>query len=64
LYAEHVSDLGGDTLWSNMYAAYDALSEQLKLLVSNLSTYEQPVTGSMHRLSTRLAALERRTVRP
>jgi taurine dioxygenase len=36
LYAEHVPDLGGDTLWSNMYAAYDALSEPLKRFVADL----------------------------
>jgi taurine dioxygenase len=36
LYAEEIPAVGGDTLWANMYAAYDALSEPLKRLVSEL----------------------------
>jgi taurine dioxygenase len=36
LYAEEIPALGGDTLWANMYAAYDALSEPLRQLVSGL----------------------------
>jgi taurine dioxygenase len=36
LYAEHVPDLGGDTLWANMYLAYEALSEPMKQFVSSL----------------------------
>jgi taurine dioxygenase len=36
LYAEEIPDLGGDTLWASMYAAYDALSEPLQGFVSEL----------------------------
>jgi taurine dioxygenase len=36
LYAEEIPDLGGDTLWANMYLAYEALSEPFKQLVSGL----------------------------
>jgi taurine dioxygenase len=36
LYAEEIPKIGGDTLWANMYAAYDALSEPMKRLVSDL----------------------------
>jgi taurine dioxygenase len=36
LYAEEIPDLGGDTLWANMYLAYEALSDPLKQLVSGL----------------------------
>ena len=36
LYAEEIPELGGDTLWANMYAAYEALSEPVKQLVVGL----------------------------
>lgn len=36
LYAEEIPDLGGDTLWANMYLAYEALSEPFKQLVCGL----------------------------
>ena len=36
LYAEEIPELGGDTLWANMYLAYETLSEPLKQLVSQL----------------------------
>ena len=36
LYAEEIPQLGGDTLWANMYLAYESLSEPLKQLVSRL----------------------------
>lgn len=36
LYAEQVPDLGGDTLWANMYLAYETLSEPIKTLVTQL----------------------------
>jgi len=37
LKLEVLPDHGGDTLFSNMYAAYDALSEPMKLLLSKLT---------------------------
>ena len=37
LYAREVPQVGGDTMWSNMYAAYEALSGGMKKLLSELS---------------------------
>jgi taurine dioxygenase len=36
LYAQEIPEIGGDTLWANMYAAYDALSEPMRNFVSGL----------------------------
>jgi taurine dioxygenase len=36
LYAEEIPEVGGDTLWANMYLAYETLSQPLKELVSQL----------------------------
>ena len=36
LYAQEIPPLGGDTLWGNMYLAYEALSEPLRDFVSRL----------------------------
>jgi taurine dioxygenase len=36
LYARQVPPLGGDTMWSNMYEAYDALSDGMKQMLSGL----------------------------
>ena len=37
LYAAEIPATGGDTLWANMYAAFDALPEEIQALVSRLS---------------------------
>jgi alpha-ketoglutarate-dependent taurine dioxygenase len=37
LYAQVVPECGGDTLWSNMYAAYDRLAEPIKTLIDGLT---------------------------
>ena len=37
LFAKTVPECGGDTLWSNMYAAFDALSDEMQALVSRLN---------------------------
>jgi taurine dioxygenase len=36
LYARQVPPVGGDTMWSNMYAAYDALSDGMNEMLSGL----------------------------
>lgn len=36
LYAHEIPALGGDTLWANMYLAYETLSEPIKQFVSGL----------------------------
>ena len=36
LYAEEIPDIGGDTLWANMYLAYEALSDPMKTFVGGL----------------------------
>jgi taurine dioxygenase len=36
LFAEELPKLGGDTLWANMYLAYEALSASMKRLVDGL----------------------------
>ena len=36
LYALEVPDAGGDTEWANMYAAYDALSDEMKQRIDGL----------------------------
>jgi taurine dioxygenase len=36
LFAEEIPELGGDTLWANMYLAFETLSEPVKQLVSQL----------------------------
>jgi taurine dioxygenase len=36
LYAEEIPKVGGDTLWANMYLAYETLSRPLRELVSQL----------------------------
>ena len=37
LYAEQVPPCGGDTLWANMYRAFDTLPPEIRILVSRLS---------------------------
>ena len=36
LYARQIPPVGGDTMWSNMYEAYDALSDGMKEMLSGL----------------------------
>ena len=36
LYAEEVPEVGGDTLWANMYRAYETLSEPVKQMITGL----------------------------
>jgi taurine dioxygenase len=39
LYAKETPDAGGDTLFANMYMAYDTLSEPMKALLSGVKTW-------------------------
>jgi taurine dioxygenase len=36
LYSEEIPEIGGDTLWANMYLAYETLSEPLRQFVAQL----------------------------
>ena len=36
LHAQEVPETGGDTMWANMYAAYEALSDKLQVFLSGL----------------------------
>ncbi len=39
LYAKEVPPAGGDTLYANLYLAYDALSEGMKAMIADVKTY-------------------------
>ncbi len=39
LYAKETPDAGGDTLFANMYLAYDALSEPMKAMLNGVRTF-------------------------
>ena len=39
LYAKEVPQAGGDTLFGNLYLAYDSLSQGMKAAIANLHTY-------------------------
>ena len=50
LHAQSIPDVGGDTIWANLYAAYEALSDQIKAQLTGLvgihdfmKLYEQPL---------------------
>ncbi|MXO58740.1 taurine dioxygenase [Altererythrobacter salegens] len=42
LYAKQVPEVGGDTLWSNLYTAYDDLSDGMKRLIDTLTVMHTP----------------------
>ncbi len=42
LYAKEVPEVGGDTLWSNLYTAYDDLSDGMKRLIDTLVVMHTP----------------------
>jgi taurine dioxygenase len=48
LYAKETPDAGGDTLFANMYLAYDTLSEPMKALLAGVKTWN---VGDRKRLS-------------
>src|SRR5262249_43315895 len=39
LYAKETPDAGGDTLFANMYLAYDALSDAMKEMLKDIKTW-------------------------
>jgi len=39
LYAKETPDAGGDTMFANLYMAYDTLSEPMKALLANVKTW-------------------------
>src|SRR5207247_3792160 len=39
LYAKETPDAGGDTLFANMYVAYETLSEPMKALLAGVKTW-------------------------
>ncbi|AOZ09055.1 TauD/TfdA dioxygenase family protein [Cupriavidus malaysiensis] len=43
LYARVIPPYGGDTMWTNMYRAYDALSDTLKSVLEGLHAVHSPV---------------------
>ena len=46
LYAKDLPPHGGDTLWSNMYLAYDALSDGMKRLLGGLKGVNSSAKGA------------------
>lgn len=45
LHALHVPEAGGDTMWNNLYAAYEGLSEPLRAFVDGLSAIHNIVVS-------------------
>lgn len=43
LYARVIPPYGGDTMWTNMYAAYEGLSDKLKEVLTGLRAIHSPV---------------------
>jgi taurine dioxygenase len=48
LYARIIPEQGGDTLWSSMYAAYDALAEPVRRMIEGLSALHDICGGGPH----------------
>ncbi len=48
LYAKETPDAGGDTMFANMYQAYDALSEPMKAMIGSVKTWN---VGSRKKLT-------------
>lgn len=46
LYAKKLPAIGGDTLWSNMYLAYDALSQGMKRMLDGLNGVNSSIKGA------------------
>ena len=48
LYMRVLPEVGGDTLFANMYAAYDALSEPMRRMLSDAAAYSLPSSRLRH----------------
>ena len=48
LYAQVIPENGGDTLWSSMHAAYDALAAPIKRMIEGLGAVHDIRGGSPH----------------
>ncbi len=55
LYALEVPSVGGDTMWSSMYAAYEALSDGMKALLADLHVVN---SAAKNKASLRMDHLE------
>src|SRR5262249_43455863 len=49
LYAKETPDAGGDTLFANMYLAYDALSDSMKEMLKGVKTWNVGDRKKLHR---------------
>ncbi len=48
LCCRKLPEIGGDTMWSNMYLAYETLSEPIKRLIEPLSAVHDVTNGDSH----------------
>lgn len=49
LYCRRLPPVGGDTMWANMYKAYDTLSETMKRILDGLEAVHDLTNGRSHR---------------
>jgi taurine dioxygenase len=49
LYCRVLPEVGGDTMWANMYKAYETLSEPVKRLIDGLKSVHDVTNGNSHR---------------
>lgn len=66
LYAKQVPSVGGDTMWSNQYLAYDALSPGMKKMIGGLRgvCVGDKKKGGVSRLAYNAATIDMKTVEP
>lgn len=66
LYAKQVPPVGGDTLFSNQYAAYDALSDGMKRMIGGLRgvCVGDRKRGGVSRMAYNAATIAMKTVEP
>ncbi|MGE0226340.1 MAG: TauD/TfdA dioxygenase family protein [Acetobacteraceae bacterium] len=66
LYAKHVPSVGGDTMFSNQYLAYDALSDGMKQMLSRMRgvCVGDKKRGGVSRMDYNAATIAMKTVEP